>query len=84
MDNERGPNATLAKLILAAVVLALLTAFFPNPVQDAVVTAAIVEEVTARACISQAGPGQLLPKPVCALGTYDVPAHVLSYPLAVQ
>lgn len=68
MHEERAPDWQLAKLILASVALVLLLSLIPNPADDAVVTAGIVEEVKARACISQAAPSERMPKPVCAGG----------------
>jgi hypothetical protein len=88
MQEERTPDRNLAIGVAVSVFLALLSALIlPNPAVDAVVTAAIAEEVHARACIAQYGPGERparAKKPVCALGTYDVPATALSYPLAKQ
>ena len=82
--DEREPDGNLFKLIGVAVALALAAGFFlPSPAQDAEVPAAIVEEVSERACIAQYAAGERwTKKPVCALGTRDVPATALSYPLA--
>lgn len=84
-DTEQQGNLKVAAALgAAAALLVMLTG--PNPATDAVVTAAIAEEVTERACIAQYGPGERFvhKKPVCALGTRDVPATALSYPLARQ
>ncbi len=86
MDEERSPDRNLAIGVAASVTLALVSSLLlPSPAVDAVVIAAIADEVTERACIAQYGPGEFVRKPmVCALGTRDVPATALSYPLAKQ
>lgn len=81
MDEDLPSRKALAVGTVIGVVLAILLAFI-GPAQDEVVIAAITEEVTERACISQAAIYERLPKPVCALGTRDVPATALSYPVA--
>lgn len=85
MEEELAPNRTLMKMVLAGVTLAALSGLLPNDLHDATVSAAIAEEVTARACVAQYGPSERWireKKPACVLGTNDVPAHILSYPLA--
>lgn len=87
MEEDRTPNKTLLKMVLAGITLAALTGFLPNDLHDATVSAAIADEVTARACVAQYGPSERWireKKPACALGTNDVPAHILSYPLATK
>ncbi len=84
MQEERVPDINLAIGVAAAVALALVSSLFWPGAPDAVVNAAIAQEVHARACIAQAGPGERLPKMKCAAGTYDVPADALSYPLAAK
>lgn len=68
----------------AALVAGLGYEFFSSP--DPIVSRALAVEVHERACIEQYAPGErhLKKKPVCALGTRDVPATALSYPLARQ
>ena len=87
MQEERVPDRNLAIGVVAAVGLAFLSALvLPNPAHDAVVNSAIALEVHERACIAQYDAGERWTKrpkkPVCALGTNDVPATAMSYPLA--
>lgn len=77
MDEERAPDRHLYRLILAGLLLAALPEFL-NDARHAEVTAGIVEEVKARACISQAAPSERMPKPVCA-GGYEI-TSALPYP----
>lgn len=79
---ERAPDKNLAWAIGIAVTLALVWSLLPGQ-PDVAVIAQVTEEVTERACIAQYGPGERFTKPMqCALGTRDVPATALSYPLA--
>lgn len=74
--------------VIAAIAVASATGALAslNPGKEAAVSAAVASEIHERACIAQYGPGERFKnvKPACALGTRDVPATALSYPLAHQ
>lgn len=93
MEQERDSSIPAAlglafAIAAAAIFGAEVTGAFLNPGKEAAVTAKIAGEMSERACIAQYGPGERWTRHrlafVCARGTYDVPAHVLSYPLAAQ
>lgn len=84
-DAASSPKALAVSIAIGVLATALIALVAPDTAHDAAVIAAIADEVTARACIAQYGPGERFSKPVaCALGTRDVPATALSYPLAPQ
>lgn len=74
----------------AALILALvaLVALLGCDGRDAQVTAQLVSAARERACIAQFGPSERWTRHTvvyeCVSGTREMPAHILSYPVAAQ